>query len=375
MTSSAVARGRVLSSSFSRSYHPLIAVTPPSHPNTEQITSTTTTTSAPMLTILRWLKLTPSWLGADTTPSRKNRYVTHALMCWLDVHILCIRMCRTFLLKIYQLQYSSYYHYCSSLPWSRVDTWSGLDFHLPAQSDSAIDCCDCASYDDASPGCKWSLWGWHISPSEFVISAIYSVQVRIIYFEWHVFSNTTHHMSHPSLWYWCVVALYLLICCLEIHDFPRSLHRWSPVIVYLIDLSINNMSACWDHPYISSNIILLARLLQSKSWFISTALKWHVCSQQAIILSSIRAVCFDPMSRDCYGISLSMRLCRLWHIDISDDCRLLPSSSLSWESLTYTYVKFWYWYHLSSSISLHDSYQLYGGHVLHISSQGSFGSL
>ena len=50
--------------------------------------------------------------------------------------------------------------------------------------------------------------------------------------------------------------------------------------------------------------------------------------------------CFDPMPWDCYGISLSMRLCRLWHIDISDDCRLLPSSSLSWESWTYTYVKF-----------------------------------
>lgn len=161
-----------------------------------------------------------------------------------------------------------------------------------------------------------------------------------------MFSNTTHHRSHPSSWYLIDVLLhYICWCCLEIQDFLRSLHRWSPVIVYLIDLSINNTVSM-----LRSSLYLFQHHMYC--WldccnqrvelerFISTAPKWHVCSQQAIILSSIRAVCFDPMSRDCYGISLSMRLCRLWHIDISDDCRLLPSSSLSWESLTYTYVKF-----------------------------------
>ena len=173
-----------------------------------------------------------------------------------------------------------------------------LDFHLPAQSDSAIDCCDV--HRDASPECKWSLWDWHISPSEpLPVSSILSKFVSSIWVA-RVQQDEAHNMSHPSSWSicwwcWCIVvfciipsALYLLPRHKISFDHDHSINgRRSSSILLICQLT--TLSACWDHPYISSSIILLDRLLQSsKSWarenFISTAPKWHVCSQQAIIL-------------------------------------------------------------------------------------------
>ena len=119
-----------------------------------------------------------------------------------------------------------------------------LDFHLPAQSDSAIDCCDV--HRDASPECKWSLWDWHISPSEpLPVSSILSKFVSSIWVA-RVQQDEAHNMSHPSSWsicWWCwCIVVFCIIPSAETQDFLRSwsLHQWSPVIVYLIDLSINN---------------------------------------------------------------------------------------------------------------------------------------
>ena len=132
--------------------------------------------SAPIPTILRGLQFTPLWLGADT-PSRKNRCMRWCID--LDVHILCTRMCDVsdYSLKIYQLQYTSYCHYCNSPPWSRVDTWSRLS------SACTIWLCHrllwCASRCFSGMQMK-SMRLTHLSIWA-ITSVIYSVQVRIIH--------------------------------------------------------------------------------------------------------------------------------------------------------------------------------------------------
>jgi len=229
-----------------------------------------------------------------------------------------------------------------------------LDFHLPAQSDSAIDCCDvhrrCFSGMQMKSMRLTHLSIWAIT------SVIYSVQVRIIHLKWHVSSKTRHIICliHHHDRYVDDVdvllssALYLLPRHKISFDHDHSINgRRSSSILLICQLT--TLSACWDHPYISSSIILLARLLQSKSWareiFISTAPKWHVCSQQAIIL-------LWP-----YAPRL------LWYISIHEFMSALAHRHIRWLSfasilelklreLDIHICQVWYWYHLSSSSSI-----------------------
>jgi len=198
--------------------------------------------SAPIPTILWGLQLTPLWLGADT-PSRKNRCMRWCID--LDVYILCTRMCDVsdYSLKIYQLQYTSYCHYCNSPPWSRVDTWSRLS------SACTIWLCHrllwCAStmlLRNANEVYEidTSLHLSHYQCHLFCPSSYHPFKVA------RVQQDEAHNMSHPSSWsicWWCwCIVVFCIIPSAETQDFLRSwsLHQWSPVIVYLIDLSINN---------------------------------------------------------------------------------------------------------------------------------------
>lgn len=189
-----------------------------------------------------------------------------------------------------------------------------------------------------------------------ITSVIYSVQVRIIHLKWHVSSKTRHIICliHHHDRYVDDVdvllssALYLLPRHKISFDHDHSINgRRSSSILLICQLT--TLSACWDHPSISSSIILLARLLQSKSWareiFISTAPKWHVCSQQAIIL-------LWP-----YAPRL------LWYISIHEIMSALAHRHIRWLSfasilelklreLDIHICQVWYWYHLSSSSSI-----------------------
>jgi len=267
-------------------------------------------------------------------------------------------------------------HYCNSLPWSRVDTWSRLSSACTIRL----------------LWCAWRCFsGMQMKSMRLTHLSIWAYyQCHLFWpssyhpFEWHVSSKTTHHMSHQSSWSscWCVVA-FCIIPSAETQDFlwSWSLHQWSPVIVYLIDLSINNTVSM-----LRSSLSLPTSYCSG--WLLS--IKELSVELERFYLNCPEVTCLLPTSHhlvhhtSCLLWPYVPRL--LWYISIHEIMSALAHRHIRWLSFASIFelklrefdihiCQVWYWYHLSSSISQHDSYQLYGCHVLHISSQGSFGSL
>ena len=140
-------------------------------------------------------------------------------------------------------------------------------FHLPAQSDSAVDSCLLLIVVIVHV-CYFSESEKQMKSRRLTRLSIRVHQCHLLClssyhpFEWNVSSKTAHHMSNLSM----IDDVALCICCWT-QDFLKSsdhLHHWSPVIIYLVDLPINNTVSMLSSSFISSNLYF-ARLLQSKS--------------------------------------------------------------------------------------------------------------